>query len=501
MDLKQQQQAHALNSLMVPGLTMELALVLLGAFLLLSVVASKASAKLGVPALVLFIGLGMLAGSDGPGGIAFEDYGLAKAIGTFSLAAILFAGGLETDWEAMKSVWRPGLALSTLGVLISAALVGWFGHAFLGLSVVEGMLLGAVVSSTDAAAVFGVLRSRAVRLRYRVTPLLEFESGTNDPLAVFLTVGCTQLLSIPGLTPLSLIPELLIQMPVGFLVGWAAGHFGVWVLNHARLEYDGLYPVVTVALMCLTFGGAHLVHGNEFLAVYIAGLTMGRHNFLKRVTILQFHDGLAWLVQIVMFLALGLLAFPSRLGEVALAGLGLSAFLIFVARPISVFLSLAFSRMKKRAKLAVAWAGLRGAVPIILATFPMMAGVPNAELIFDIVFFVVLTSVIVQGTTLPAVSRLLKIMRQGEAEAPDLTRAKDSDLLEVVLGPESEAVGKMLVQLPLPKTALVVLLKRGGESYIPRGATVLAGGDVLVVATRREDRQEIRTLLQGKTRK
>lgn len=477
---------------------MELALVLVGAFLLLSVIASKASAKLGIPALILFIALGMLAGSDGPGGIAFEDYGLAKAIGTFALGAILFAGGLDTDWGLIKGVLRPGLALSTLGVVFSTAIVGWFGHAFLGLSVVEGLLLGSIVSSTDAAAVFSVLRTRDIRLRHRVVPLLEFESGTNDPLAVFLTIGCTQLLSNPSLTPLSLIPELLIQMPVGFLLGWAAGRFGVWVLNHARLEYDGLYPVVSIALMCLTFGGAHLVHGNEFLAIYVAGITMGRQNFLRKVSLLQFHDGIAWLMQIVMFLVLGLLAFPTRLLEVALSGLGLSAFLIFVARPLSVFLALSFSRMKKRAKLAVAWAGLRGAVPIVLATFPMMAGVPKAEFLFDLVFFVVLTSVIVQGTTLPTVSKYLKIVQDGQAEPANLKRARHSELLEVVLGPESEAVGKMLVEISLPKTALVVLLKREGESYIPRGATVLAARDVLVIATRKEDGQDIRALLHGR---
>lgn len=482
---------------MVWGLPLDVTLVLLGAFLIVAILASKASARLGVPALVLFIAIGMLAGSDGPGGIAFDDYGLAKTLGSVALGAILFAGGLDTEWESVKTVLRPGLALSTLGVAASAGLVGWFGHTFLGLGWLEGLLLGSIISSTDAAAVFGVLRSRAIRLRHRVTPLLELESGTNDPLAVFLTASCTQLLTDPSRSPISLVPEFLVQMPIGFLIGYSGGLLGVWFFNHVRLEYDGLFPVASIALMCLIFGGAHAAGGNEFLAIYIAGLTMSRRNFLHKIGLLQFHDGLAWLMQIVMFLTLGLLAFPSRLVEVSLAGLALSAFLIFVARPLSVFLALLPFAMKKRAKFVVSWAGLRGAVPIILATFPMMSGVPNAEFLFDLIFFVVLTSVIIQGTTLPWVSRRLDMVEEPSPAAADLDRATAPELLEVVLSRKAPVVGKMVVQVSLPKSALIVLLKRDGQNYIPRGSTVLAEGDVLMVATRKEDQREIQVLLTG----
>lgn len=480
------------------SLTTELALVLVGAFLLLGVLASKASSKLGIPGLLLFIGIGMLAGSDGPGGIAFDNFALTKVIGTLALACILFAGGLDTDWNAIRPVLWRGLSLSTVGVLASALMVGFFAHWFLGLSLLEGLLLGAIVSPTDAAAVFGVLRSQGLNLRHRIAPLLEFESGTNDPLAVFLTAGLTHLLANPGEGAATLLTAFLTQMPIGLVIGVAAGEIAVRLINRIRLEYDGLYPVITIALLSLTFGGAHLMGGNEFLAVYVAGLTMGRKNFLHKLSLLQFHDGLAWLMQIVMFLALGLLSYPSQLAQVAGAGIALSLFLVFVARPVTVFISLALTRMTKRAKFVVAWAGLRGAVPIILATFPLMAGEPKAPLMFNLVFFVVLVSVMVQGTTLPFVCRWLGVLQKSPVESKELRRAKGSELLEVTLGAGSEAVGKMMVQLPLPRTALAVLLKRDGERYIPKGGTVLREGDVLLIATRKEDEGELRAMFTGK---
>ncbi len=481
------------------GLTVELALVLVGAFLLLSILASKASSKLGVPSLVLFIAIGMLAGSDGPGGIVFDNYALTKVIGTLALACILFAGGLDTDWKLIRPVLWRGLSLSTVGVVASAALVGFFAVQFLGLSPIEGLLLGAIVSPTDAAAVFGVLRSRSINLRHRINPLLEFESGTNDPLAVFLTASLTQMLANPGGGVSGFLVGLVTQMPIGFVVGFVLGELAVRLINRIRLEYDGLYPVITVALVSVTFGGAHLLGGNEFLAVYVAGIAMGRHNFVHKLSLIQFHDGLAWLMQIVMFLALGLLSYPSQLVQVAGAGIALSLFLMFVARPVSVFLSLGATRMRTGAKLVVSWAGLRGAVPIILATFPLMAGEQKAPLMFNLVTFVVILSVIVQGMTLPAVCRWLGVMRPVRADSQGLTRAQGSELLEVVLEPGSRAAGKMMVELPLPRTALAVLLKRDGERYIPKGVTQLQEGDTLLIATRKGDEDELRAMFAGKS--
>lgn len=479
---------------MVAGVSLEVVLVLVGVLLFLSVLASKASAKLGIPALALFLGLGMLAGSDGPGGISFDDPGLAKTLGSVALAFILFAGGLDTAWERVRPVIVPGLLLSTLGVLLTAGLVGYFAYRFLGFSLLEGLLLGAVVSSTDAAAVFGVLRSRTISLKHRITPLLELESGTNDPLAVFLTIGLLELLMSPGASIGALVPQFLLQMPIGLAVGGLGGFAAVWLINRVRLEYDGLYPAITIALICLTYGGASLLGGNEFLAVYTAGLTMGSRNFLHKLGLLQFHDGLAWMMQITMFLALGLLSFPSQVLQVSVAGLALSGFLIFVARPAAVYLSLAASPMSFAGKAVVAWAGLRGAVPIILATFPLTEGIPKADLIFNLVFFVVLTSVIVQGTTLPSVARWLGMMEDRKPELPEKPIPPNADLLEIELPPDADAVGRMVVELPLPPTALLVLLRRGEEGYIPRGSTLLKAHDVLVVATRKEDQAELRQL-------
>jgi potassium/hydrogen antiporter len=474
-----------------------LALVLVGLFFILAVVASKASSKLGIPALVFFIGIGMLAGSDGPGGFHFDDVELTANLGTIALAFILFAGGLETNWTSLRSVIYRGLSLATLGVALTALFVGLFAHYFLGFTLLGGLLLGAVVSSTDAAAVFGVLRTSGLQLKHRITPLLEFESGTNDPLAVFMTIALIGLLKNPDASPWSLVPQLLLQMPLGVAFGYMASYAGVWVINRVRLEYDGLYPVVTIATACIAFGGASLVGGNAFLAVYVAGVAMGSRNFLHRIALLQFHDAIAWLMQITMFVVLGLLVFPKQLGEVLVPGIALSLFLMFFARPVAVFTSLMFSRMTKRARFFVAWAGLRGAVPIILATFPLMEGLPQAQRIFNLVFFIVLTSVVIQGTSLRLMARWLGVLSRRPQSNLDLRPVGHKHLLELRMRPDSPAVNRQIVDLNLPQTALIVLLTRDGASYIPRGGTVLRPEDVILVATRREDQEDLRVKLEG----
>lgn len=478
-------------------LSLELTLVLVAALLLLGVLASKASAKLGVPALIFFIVIGMLAGSEGPGGIHFEDVGLTRVVGWIALAFILFAGGLDTTWETVKPIFWRGLSLATVGIVVTAGLVGLFAHQFLGFSLLEALLLGAVVSSTDAAAVFGVLRVGNLKLKQRITPLLEFESGINDPLAIFLTLSLAELLVAPGASPWDLVPNLLMEMPIGAAVGFFGAVCAVWLINRIRLEYDGLYPVITLAFVCLIFGGAHLVHGNAFLAVYMAGLTMGSRNFLHKIALVQFHEGMAWLMQISMFAILGLLVFPSQLLDVVVPGLILSTVLIFFVRPLAVLVSLAFANMSKRSKFFVAWAGLRGAVPIILATFPLMEGVPKASLIFNLVFFIVLTSVLIQGATLSSMARWTSMDVPPMPGATDMKPASHTSLLEIALSPGSPTIGKQVVELGLPSTALLVLLRRDGESYIPRGATTLQPHDVLTIATRREDREELKARFKG----
>lgn len=473
------------------GPALEVWLVIVAAFLFVCVIASKISAKLGIPALVLFLGIGMLAGSDGPGGIAFDDMALTKSLGTIALAFILFAGGLDTTFSTLRPViWR-SVSLSTLGVVVTAGLVGLFAHYLLNLPPLVALLLGAVVSPTDAAAVFGVLRSSGLKLKHNITPLLELESGTNDPVAIFLVIGITDLLIHPGASVPALIGHLFLEMPLGFAVGLIAGYGAAIIINRIRLEYDGLYPIITIATVCFAFGGAHLIQGNPFLAVYVAGVTMGSRNFLHRLNLIQFHDAIAWLTQIVMFAVLGLLVFPTDLAKVAVPGMILSLFLILVARPAAVFIALLFARMQKRTKFFVSWAGLRGAVPIILATFPAIAGVPEAPLIFNLVFFIVVTSVLMQGTTIRLLAKRLSVAAI-ERPATYLRKSAHEDLLEIRLEEGSGSIGKQVVDLGLPSTALIVLLKRGKNSYIPQGSTVLREGDVMLVATRREDREELK---------
>lgn len=478
--------------------TFEQGLLVVAILLLFSVLASKASAKLGIPALILFLLIGMLAGSDGPGGIAFDDIELAKSVGSLALAFILFAGGLDTDWPAVRPLLWRGISLATLGIVITAGLVGTFAHYVLGFSAIEGLLLGAIVSSTDAAAVFGVLRARKVRLKRRLVPLLELESGSNDPMAVFLTMGFTAALINPGFELTRLIPMFVQQMAIGGLVGYLGAAGVIWLINHLRLEYDGLYPAVTLSLVLFVFSGADAAGGNGFLSAYVAGLVLARSNFLHKISLIQFHDGLAWLMQIAMFLMFGLLVFPKNLVPIAGAGLIFALFLVVVARPAAVFVSLALARkMRTGEKLFVSWVGLRGATPIILSTFPLLAGVPRAETMFNIVFFVVLVSVLVQGTTLVPMARILDVIAPEKDEPMEVRAPGHAELLEVEVKPASPAVGKQVVELGLPRTALLVLLRRGEESYIPRGSTVIEPGDVMVIATRKKDWYELITMFEG----
>ncbi|NUL81720.1 MAG: potassium/proton antiporter [Armatimonadetes bacterium] len=477
--------------------TLEQGLAVAGLLILGGVLASKASAKLGVPALLLFLGMGMLAGGDGPGGIHFDNAPLAGAVGTIALCIILFSGGLETDWKSVRPILAHGLSLATLGVVITAALVGFSAVYLLNISPVEGLLIGSIVASTDAAAVFGVLRARSIRIKGRLAPLLELESGLNDPMAVFLTIALTEMMLQPETNILALVPLFVQQMSIGAILGPLVGLAAVWLINRLRLEYVGLYYVATTALVITSFGLTASIGGSGFLAVYLTGLTMGRRNFLYKIGLVQFHEGLAWFMQITMFLIFGLQVFPRQLGEVAAAGVILSGVLILVARPIAVFVSLFGERsLRKRDKLFVSWTGLRGATPIILATIPMSYGLPEAQTLFHLVFFVVLTSVAIQGTLLGPIAKALDVIDNSPPNIP--LKKVEKNLLEITLAPNSPAVGKQVVELNLPRSALIVLLVRGDDSYIPRGSTILQAGDAILLATRKEDQQELRSLFERK---
>lgn len=378
--------------------------------LLLSILAWKVSNRLGIPALLLFLGIGMLAGSDGPGRIYFDNAQIAQDVGVVALAFILFAGGLETEWKVIRPALGGALSLSTIGVLLTTVIVAVVAFFVLHLSFAEGLLLGAIISATDAAAVFSVLGARNLQLKGKLLPLLELESGTNDPMAAFLTVGLTTLLTDPQKSlwdiPLLFVQQMGMGVIVGLSIGWAA----IWLISRLHLDVEGLYRVFTIALVLFAYGIAALLGGSGFLAVYLVGFLLGNSSVQRVDRLSHFHDSLAWLMQIVMFLILGLLVFPSRLPAVVGSGLLITGIAVFLARPLSVLIALLPVKMSLLEKLFVGWVGLRGAVPIVLATFPLLAGLSKASFLFDLVFFVVLASVLLQGTTVPFVARWLRMI-------------------------------------------------------------------------------------------
>lgn len=467
--------------------------------LLVSIFSSKLSDRFSVPALALFLGLGMLAGSESIGGIYFDNASFAKSLGIVALSFILFSGGLDTKYETIRKVLWQGLTLSTFGVLLTAIIVGYSAKLLLGFSLMEGLLLGAVVSSTDAAAVFSILRSKNIALKRQLKPLLELESGSNDPMAVFLTVGLIQLVQHPGLSFAHLGWLFVRQMTLGAL----AGIFMAWVasrlINRIKLEYEGLYPVLTFSLVLFTYGITAAFDGNGFLAVYLMGLLLSRKGFHYKNSLMRFHDGLAWLMQIAMFLTLGLLVFPSRLVPVAGAGLAVAVVLCFLARPLSVFLCLLFYKMSLNDKAMIAWVGLRGAAPIVLATFPLLAGVDKAGMIFNVVFFIVLISVLLQGTSLPWVAKLLRVNAPLEkrARSPielEQTEGIDAELLEFIVPYGGKAAGRSLYELGLPPDSLVVLVCRNDRFIVAKGNTTLEEGDVVVSLVSKNDIQKFKAV-------
>lgn len=405
----------------------EVFLLVTGLLLLATVLAGTLSSRFGVPALIGFLALGMLAGSDGPGGIGFADYQAAQTIGVACLIFILFSGGLDTPWKAVRPVLSPALVLATLGVLISTAVVTVAAVLLLDFSILQGFLLGSVIASTDAAAVFAVLRTQETKLREDVLSLIELESGSNDPMAIFLVGAALALIAAPATPLLTFLPEFALQMILGALFGAGAGYAFTVILKRARLRQGGLFLVVSVAAALLAFGLAGSLGGSGFLAAYLAGVVAGNRDYPNRRQVSQFQDGLAWLAQVVMFLTLGLLVFPHQLPAVALDGLAITAVLMLIARPLSVFVSLApFRAFDWRAKLFVSWAGLRGAVPIVLATFGIVAGVENAQTMFNIVFFVVLASSIIQGPTIGIAARRLGIDGRGPPGPGQAAKTEDA---------------------------------------------------------------------------
>jgi len=474
------------------NLTIENILLVGSLLLLVSIIAGKTSYKFGVPTLLLFLAIGILAGSDGIGGIRFDDPKLAQFIGIVSLNFILFSGGLDTNWTDVKPILREGIVLSTLGVLLTAVSLGTFVWFITDFTIYESLLLGSIVSSTDAAAVFSILRSKSIALKTNLRPTLELESGSNDPMAYVLTIAFLTLVIHQDQSFVSIIPLFLQQMILGGIAGIAFGISSKYIINKIKLDFEGLYPVLVIALMFITFSATNFVGGNGFLAIYICAVYLGNQDLIHKKTILKMFDGLAWLMQIVLFLTLGLLVFPSQIIPYMGIGLLVSVFLIVIARPIGVFISLMFFRMKLKRRIYISWVGLRGAVPIVFATYPLLAGIDKAHMIFNIVFFISVTSVLIQGTTLSIVAKWLGVALPEQAKkvtATDLLLSENpkAEMKEILITSDCFAVDKKIVELGFPKNAIIAMIIRDNNYITPNGATKIKAQDTLIVLADRHN--------------
>jgi cell volume regulation protein A len=471
------------------------AILLVGLVLAGSIVVALGTARTGLPVLVAFLAVGMLLGSDGPGGIEFDDAKLAREVGTVGLALILYEGGLQTSWRRLRQVALPAALLSTIGVVVSAVLTGLAAYALFDLSWLESVLLGAVVASTDAAAVFATLRSTHIRRRLART--LEAESGGNDPMAIALTLGLIAWIERPrsyGMDDLALL--VVQQIGLGLLVGIVLGVAASWVFARVPHSIGAFAPVASVAAGALSFGAADVIGGSGFLAVYLVGLAVGSTPSRYRRQLVAFHEGLAFLAQVALFIVLGLLVFPKDLPDVALPALALAVLLMLVIRPAAVWASTAAVKdFTSRDRALLGWAGLRGAVPIVLATFVLSAqDVPHAKTIFNAVFFVVVVSTIVQGTTLEWVAGRLGLLAPAPPvqEPPlEVGHLSKLDLVDFAVAGDHAINGSAVRELGLPRSALIAVINRGDDTIPPRGSTVVEAGDRLFVLVPRELRADL----------
>lgn len=476
---------------------LELILLGLSVLFLVSIYAGKASSRFGVPALLLFLSVGMLSGSDILG-IEFGDIHIAQTIGTVALCIILFSGGMDTRMSEIRPVIPQGAILATIGVMMTAFLTGLAIWVLLGMTpgasgigLLTVLLLASTMSSTDSASVFSILRSKGLHLKNNLRPLLELESGSNDPMAYVLVVTFIDIINM-GSSPNYWLAAgtLVLQLIVGTASGYLVGKLAVYIINHIKIENTSLYPILVFTFCMMIFSLTYFLKGNGFLAVYIGGLVIGNSKLVHKRSSLNFFDGLAWMSQLIMFLTLGLLVNPSELIPLLIPGLIISFIMIFVTRPLTVFLCLApFRKMPVRDKVFVSWVGLRGAVPIVFAILPLAADVPHARLMFNIVFLCTLVSLLVQGTTLPKVAKLL-----GLAETPvEAKKLEEFDvefsgdiktiISELVVTPRALENGKNLMELPLPENTLVVMVKRDDAYFVPTAKTPLHVGDNLLIIT------------------
>lgn len=470
-----------------------------GALLAAALAASLLAGRLRLPSLVLFLGVGMAVGNDGLGWIDFSDYRLARDVGIVALALILFEGGLTAGFGEIRPVLKPVVSLALLGTLITAAVCGLAAAWLFGFTLLEGLLLGAIVSSTDGAAIFAMLRDSS--LKRRLARTLEGEAGMNDPVAVLLVVGFIDWIQQPGYGLPDMLWLFVREVGIGAAVGVGVGFAAVWTFRRAQLATPGLYPVASVAAAAIAFGAAGVLNGSGFLSVYLAGLVLGSATIPARHTITTFHQGMAWVAQLGMFLVLGLLVSPSQLPSVAAKGTVLALALVLVARPLATF-TVSFGPFSAADRAVLGWAGLRGAVPVVLATFPVIAGVPDSREFFDVVFFAVLLSTVVQGSTFEPLARRLGATTTAATLATSaLTetgtiRQLGADAIEVTAAPGDALVGHRIRDLGLPRAAIVNVIVRDGQAIPPRGSTRIEAGDRLHVLIRREEMGAMRRLLE-----
>ncbi|MDH6372052.1 cell volume regulation protein A [Paenibacillus sp. PastF-3] len=472
-------------------------ILLLAALLLVGVFSTKFSTKFGMPALVLFLAAGMVLSQF----VFFNNASLTQMAGIFALVVILFEGGMQTNIKDIKPVIRPALSLSTVGVIMTTVIVGVFAKLILDVSWPESFLFGAIVGSTDAAAVFSVLGGK--NIDKRLTSTLEAESGSNDPMAVFLTVSLIEWIQHPDMAIWGLLLSFIWEMGIGLVLGFVLGKIAVFCINRINLDSTGLYPVMAIGFAVLTYGLSAWVHSSGLLAVYVMGLTLGNSELMYHRTIMNFSHGFAWMMQIFMFILLGLLVFPQELAEVAWQGILLSVILMVVARPIGVFISLHFSNFTFREKTLISWAGLRGAVPIVLATYPLLADLPHGRLFFNVVFFVVLTSAVIQGTSISPLASRLKLVGQEDSDQPSLMELvalgkTDSEFNHIGINPYMPIAGQKISEIGLPDDILFTAIIRNKKIVTPHGSTVIEPGDTVYVLSPKSKRDEMRAFFRSR---
>ena len=479
-------------------------ILLIGSILLfVSIVVGKTGYRFGVPALLLFLLVGMLFGSDGLG-LQFHNAKIAQFIGMVALSVILFSGGMDTKFKEIRPILSPGIVLSTVGVFLTALFTGLFIWYLSGMSwtnihfpLITSLLLASTMSSTDSASVFAILRSQKMNLKHNLRPMLELESGSNDPMAYMLTIVLIQFIQSDGMGTGNIIGSFIIQFLVGAAAGYILGKLAILILNKINIDNQSLYPILLLSFVFFTFAITDLLRGNGYLAVYIAGMMVGNHKITFRKEIATFMDGLTWLFQIIMFLMLGLLVNPHEMIEVAVVALLIGVFMIVIGRPLSVFLCLLpFRKITLKSRLFVSWVGLRGAVPIIFATYPVVANVEGSNMIFNIVFFITIVSLIVQGTSVSFVARLLRLStpleKTGNDFGVELPEEIDTDLSDMTITMEMLNEADTLKDMNLPKGTLVMIVKRGDEFLIPNGTLKLHVGDKLLLISEKNKQETVK---------